>query len=210
MALDGVSLDVAAGERVALVGPNASGKTSLFNCVTGAYRPTSGDVVLDSRSLLGLAPDVVARRGVSRTFQDLRLFGRLTVLENLLVGRHRHWKTSLWAAALGGGHEEGRHRRRAEEILERLDLQAWRSRRAAECPFGVRKRVGLARALAGEPLLLLLDEPTSGLAAEEKDDLVRRLQGLERGTTVVISEHDPKVASRLAERVVTLRQGRRV
>ncbi|HEY7513947.1 MAG TPA: ABC transporter ATP-binding protein [Vicinamibacteria bacterium] len=209
-ALDGVSLEVAEGETVALIGPNGSGKTSLFNCTTGAYRATGGTISFAGESLLGLAPDAVARRGIARTFQNLRLFGSLTVLDNVLVGRERHWKKSLLGALLRGRREEVRQRTSAEEVLEFLDLEPWRKRRAADCPYGVQKRVELARALAAEPRLLLLDEPVAGLTAEEKEELsywIHEIRGRLR-ITVLLVEHDLRVVSRLAGRVVALEEGR--
>jgi branched-chain amino acid transport system ATP-binding protein len=209
-ALDGVSLEVAEGETVALIGPNGSGKTSLFNCTTGAYRATGGTISFAGESLLGLAPDAVARRGIARTFQNLRLFGSLTVLDNVLAGRERHWRKSLLGALLRRRGEEVRQRTSAEEVLEFLDLEPWRKRRAADCPYGVQKRVELARALAAEPRLLLLDEPVAGLTAEEKEELsywIHEIRGRLR-ITVLLVEHDLRVVSRLAGRVVALEEGR--
>jgi branched-chain amino acid transport system ATP-binding protein len=209
-ALDGVSLTVGEGETVALIGPNGSGKTSLFNCVTGAYRPTAGTIFFTGESLLGLPPDAVARRGVARTFQNHRLFGSLSVLDNVLVGRDRHWNKSLLGALLRRRGEEVRQRSRAEEVLEFLDLEAWRKRRAADCPYGVQKRVELARALASEPRLVLLDEPVAGLTAEEKEEFsywIHEIRG-RLGVTVLLVEHDLRVASRLAGRMVALEEGR--
>ncbi len=209
-ALDGVSLAVAEGETVALIGPNGSGKTSLFNCVTGAYRYTAGSVEFAGQSLRCLSPDAVARLGIARTFQNLRLFGSLSVLDNVLVGRERHWNKSLLDAILRRRSEEVRQRSRAEEVLEFLDLEAWRKRRAADCPYGVQKRVELARALASEPRLLLLDEPVSGLTAEEKEEFsywIHEIRG-RLGVTVLLVEHDLRVAARLAGRMVALEEGR--
>jgi branched-chain amino acid transport system ATP-binding protein len=209
-ALQGVDLRVEAGEVVALIGPNGSGKTTLFNCVSGLYRPDAGAVALSGRSLLGLAPDAVARRGVGRTFQNLRLFPRLSVLDNLLVGRHPRYARSV-PHALWRRDDAARHLRHCEQIAERLGLAAWRSRPAGDCPYGVQKRVELGRALAGEPRLLLLDEPAAGLTAVEREALAVELQSLPdlpRGAAIVVVEHDLRWASRTATRMLALEEGR--
>ena len=211
-ALGGVGLTIAEGETVGVIGPNGSGKTSLFNCVTGLYRPTSGSIRFRGESLLGLSPDRVTARGVARTFQNLRLFLNMTVLDNLMLGRHLHFRRSLWAAALRLRGEEVRHRERCEEIIEFLDLEAWRDSRVASCAYGVQKRIELGRALATEPKLLLLDEPVSGLTAEEKDEVsywIHEVRG-RFGVTVLLVEHDLRVASRLASRMVVLDHGEKL
>ncbi len=208
-ALGGVGLAVAEGETLAVIGPNGSGKTSLFNCITGLYRPTAGDVTFRGESLLGLSPDRVTARGVARTFQNLRLFLNMTVLDNLLLGRHLHFRRQLHHALLRMRGEEIRHRARCEEIVEFLNLEAWRGTRVADCPYGVQKRVELGRALATEPRLLLLDEPVSGLTAEEKEEVsywIHEVRG-RFGMTVLLVEHDLRVASRLASRMVALDHG---
>jgi branched-chain amino acid transport system ATP-binding protein len=211
-ALAGVSLDLAEGETLALIGPNGSGKTSLFNCITGLYRPTGGAISFAGESLLGLSPDRVVGRGIARTFQNLRLFTSLSVLDNLMVGRHRHWKRSLLDAVLRRRDEEVRHRERCEEIVEFLGLEAWRKRRVADCPYGVQKRVELGRALATEPRLLLLDEPASGLTAEEKEEVAYWIHEVRGGfgITVLIVEHDLRLATRLAGRMVALGEGTKI
>lgn len=211
-ALAGLGLEIREGETLAVIGPNGSGKTSLFNCITGLYRPTSGAIAFRGESLLGLSPDRVTARGVARTFQNLRLFFNMTVLDNLLLGRHLHFKKRLWAAALRFRREEIRHRQRCEEIIELLDLEAWRTSRVGGCAFGVQKRVELGRALATEPKLLLLDEPVSGLTAEEKDEVsywIHEMRG-RFGVTVLLVEHDLRVASRLASRMVVLDRGEKL
>ncbi len=208
-ALGGVALTVPEGETLAVIGPNGSGKTSLFNCVTGLYRPTSGSVSFRGESLLGLSPDRVTARGVARTFQNLRLFLNMTVLDNLLLGRHLHFKKNLLAAALRLRGEEVEHRERCEAIIEFLDLEAWRDSRVGSCSYGVQKRVELGRALATEPRLLLLDEPVSGLTAEEKDEVsywIHEIRGRYK-MTVLLVEHDLRVASRLASRMVAMDRG---
>ncbi len=208
-ALGGVALSVADGETVAIIGPNGSGKTSLFNCITGLYRPTSGAIDFRGESLLGLSPDRVTARGVARTFQNLRLFLHMTVLDNLMLGRHLHFRRNLLAAAVRLRDEEVRHRARVEEIIEFLDLAAWRDAHVAGCAYGVQKRVELGRALATAPTLLLLDEPVSGLTAEEKDEVaywIHEIAGRFR-ITVLLVEHDLRVASRLAGRMIVLDRG---
>ena len=211
-ALRGVSLSVAEGETVAVIGPNGSGKTSLFNCVSGAYRPSAGAVAFAGSSLLGLSPDRVARRGIARTFQNLRLFLDLPVIDNLLLGRHIHFRKNIAAAALRSRAEEIRQRERCEAIVDFLDLAEHRRTRARDCPYGVQKRVELGRALAAEPRLLLLDEPASGLTAEEKEEVAYWLHEI-RGrfaVTLVFVEHDLRFASRLATRMVALDRGEKV
>jgi branched-chain amino acid transport system ATP-binding protein len=208
-ALQDVSLSVAERETLAVIGPNGSGKTSFFNCVTGIYRPIAGTIRFRGESLLGRSPDAIARRGVARTFQNLRLFHNLTVLDNLMVGRHVHFRKNFLDAVLRRRGEEIRHRRRCEEIIEFLNLEAVRRTRVADCPYGVQKRVELGRALATEPAILLLDEPVSGLTQEEKDEFaywIHEIRG-RFGITILLVEHDLRVASRLAGRMVALDHG---
>jgi branched-chain amino acid transport system ATP-binding protein len=208
-ALQDVSVALAEGETLAVIGPNGSGKTSLFNCITAIYTPTAGTIAFRGVSLLDRSPDEVTRLGIARTFQNLRLFHNMSVLENLLVGRHLHFRKSFVAAVLRRRGEEIRHRRRCEEIIEFLNLEAVRKSRVADCPFGVQKRVELGRALATEPKLLLLDEPVSGLTQEEKEEFsywIHEIRG-RFGITILLVEHDLRVASRLAGRMVALDHG---
>ena len=208
-ALAGVGVQIAEGETLAVIGPNGSGKTSLFNCITGIYRPAAGGITFKGESLLGLSPDAVTQRGVARTFQNLRLFLNMSVLDNLMVGRHLHFKKNLLHAMLRLRGEEVRHRRRCEEIIEFLNLEPYRKSRVADCPFGVQKKIELGRALATEPKLLLLDEPVSGLTAEEKEEVsywIHEVRG-RFGITILLVEHDLRVASRLASRMVALDHG---
>ena len=208
-ALQSVSVGIGEGETLAIIGPNGSGKTSLFNCVTGIYRPTTGSMRLRGTSLLGLSPDAVTRLGIARTFQNLRLFHTMTVVDNLMVGRHLYVRKNFLAALLRLRGEEARHRKRCEEIIEFLNLQAVRTSRVADCAFGVQKRVELGRALATEPKLLLLDEPVSGLTQEEKEEFaywIHEIRG-RFGITILLVEHDLRVASRLANRMIALDHG---
>jgi branched-chain amino acid transport system ATP-binding protein len=211
-ALQRVGLGVPEGETLAVIGPNGSGKTSLFNCITGIYRPTAGSITFRGESLLGRLPDDITARGIARTFQNLRLFHNMSVLDNLLVGRHLHFRKNFLHAVLRLRGEEIRHRRRCEEIVELLNLEAVRKSRVADCPYGIQKRVELGRALATEPKLLLLDEPVSGLTQEEKEELsywIHEIRG-RFGITILLVEHDLRVASRLAGRMVALDHGVRI
>ena len=206
-ALAGVGLTVAEGETVAVIGPNGSGKTSLFNCITGLYRPTSGSISFRGESLLGLSPDRVTARGVARTFQNLRLFLHMTVLDNLMLGRHLHFRKNLLAAALRLRGEEVRHRAKVEEIIEFLDLEAWRDSRVAGCSYGVQKRVELGRALCTEPRLLLLDEPMAGMGREDSERMVALLRRLKGRETILLIEHDMDVVFDVCSEISVLHFG---
>lgn len=214
-ALRGVSMTVDEGAIVSVIGPNGAGKTTLFNCITGVYRADTGHVRLAGRELVGQKPHRIAGMGVARTFQNIELFARMSVLDNLLLGRHRHMRTG----ALAGmcflpkvRREEVAQRRRAEEILDFLDLQSARDRFVSQLPYGVRKKVELARALAVEPKLLLLDEPSAGMNAEEKEDLVHLITDIrdEMRITVVLVEHDMGLVMGISDHVVVLDHGERI
>ncbi len=211
-ALRGVSLEVEAGELVALIGPNGAGKTSLFNCICGLYRPQRGRIQLAEHDLTRLRPDRIARLGVARTFQNLELPRGMTVLEVLLLGCHRHFRARFWEVALGLRRaiaEEIVQRERAEEVLEFLRLEAYRDRPVTALPQGIQRLVELGRALCSRPRLLLLDEPSAGLTPEDKEELAYRLQEARRrfGLTLLLVEHDLRMAMELAERVVVMDQG---
>jgi branched-chain amino acid transport system ATP-binding protein len=208
-ALTGVNLEVKPQEILAVIGPNGSGKTSFFNCISGVYKPDEGEINFRGESLLGLSPDAVARRGIARTFQNLRLFLHMTVLDNLLLGRHIQFRKSPIHAFLRLRGEELRHRALAEEIIEFLDLQQYRKARVFDCPYGVQKRVELGRALAMDPRLLLLDEPIAGLTSEEKEETAYRITEIHGRykVAIVLVEHDLRIASRLANRMIALDYG---
>ena len=212
VALAGVDLQVEDGEILSVIGPNGSGKTTMFNCISGVYHPDQGEVFFQNKSLLGLSPDAVAQKGIARTFQNLRLFLHMTVLDNLLLGRHIKFKKNPANAFLRMRSEELRHREVVEEIIDFLDLQAYRQARVSDCPYGVQKRVEMGRALAMEPHLLLLDEPISGLTAEEKEETAYRIIEI-RGrykTAILMVEHDLRLASRLADRMMALDYGQKI
>jgi branched-chain amino acid transport system ATP-binding protein len=211
-ALAGVSLQVPKGAIVAVIGPNGAGKTTLFNCITGVYRPDSGQVRFDGVPLVGLRPHRIAALGIARTFQNIELFSRMTALDNVLLGRHRHMKTGPLSAMLFGKRvkdEEVAQRRRVEEILDFLDLQFARDRLVMHLAYGVRKKIELARALALEPKLLLLDEPSAGMNAEEKEDIVHAVRDIrdQMGITVILVEHDMGLVMGISDRVVVLDHG---
>jgi branched-chain amino acid transport system ATP-binding protein len=214
-ALDSVSLEVPAGSLVGVIGPNGAGKTSLFNCISGLYRPDKGRVRLKSRDITGIAPHKLAGLGVARMFQNLGLFEHMTVLDNLLVGRHHLFRTRFFHDALWFGkaqREEIQHRRRVEEIIEFLDLERYRKSPVLTLPYGVRKRVELGRAVAMEPELLLLDEPAAGLNQEETEDMARYLLDLkeELGITQILIEHELRFVLDLADRIAVLDFGRKI
>ncbi len=211
-ALAGIDLQVEEGELLSVIGPNGSGKTTLFNCISGVYNPDRGEILFNGESLLGFSPDSIAHCGIARTFQNLRLFLHTTVLDNLLLGRHIKFRRNPIYALLRMRKEELRHREMVEEIIDFLDLQAFRKSRVIDCPYGIQKKVELGRALALEPKLLLLDEPVSGLTTEEKEESAYRI-GEIRGRfhiTILLVEHDLRIASRLADRMVAFNYGQKI
>ena len=212
VAVNEVSFDVHPGEVLTLIGPNGAGKTTVFNLISRIYEPTSGQIEYLGRDITQVPAHAIASLGIARTFQNIELFEHATVLDNLLIGRHRHRRTGLWQDLLflpSVRQAELESRRKAEEVIEFLDLQAHRDSRIASLPYGVRKVVELARALATEPQLLLLDEPSSGLNVEETEDMGFWIQDIrdQLGMTVLMVEHDMGLVSRVSDRVVALNQG---
>ncbi|HEY1294844.1 MAG TPA: ABC transporter ATP-binding protein [Chloroflexota bacterium] len=202
-ALDGVNLHVAAGEIVALIGPNGAGKTTLLNCISGLQRPRSGSIHFRGQDLTGRPPHRVAAAGVGRTFQHLELFGHLSVADNVLVGRHLHFHRP---GLFGSRRQERAQRTAIAPILRLLGLEGVRDRRASELPYGQQKLVGLARALALQPGLLLLDEPAAGMHQQDKDDFGRIMRQLrdELGIPMLWIEHDLDLVAGLASLVAVL------
>ncbi|PXY34692.1 ABC transporter ATP-binding protein [Prauserella sp. PE36] len=208
-ALDDVSFDVEPGELFAIIGPNGAGKTSIFNCLNGVYRPQRGTITLDGTSLLGRPPAAIAGLGVARTFQNLGLFAHLTLIENLMLGRHHLMHTGFFSGMFWWGRakrEEITHRAAVEEIVELLELEPYRRMPAGMLPYGVAKRAELGRALAMEPRLLLLDEPVAGMNLEETEDTARYLLEVRRelGLAMILVEHDMSLVMDLADRVLAL------
>ena len=209
VALDKVSVEAERHKLTAVIGPNGAGKTSLFNCVSGVYVPDAGSIRLEGTDIVGTAPHRIAALGVGRMFQNLALFDQLTVLDNLMLGRHHLYRTSwfhhmLWTP--NARNEEIAHRARVEEIVDFLHLERWRKLPVGILPYGVKKRVELGRALAMEPKLLLLDEPAAGLNQEETEDMARFILDIkeELGITQVLIEHELHLVLDLADRVVVL------
>ncbi len=214
-AIDRVSLDIHDGELYAIIGPNGAGKTSIFNSISQVYEPQSGDIRWKGESLRGLRPDKVAERGIARTFQNIELFPHMTVVENLLLGRHIRMKRSFIAGGLWLGparREELDNRRRVEDIIDFLEIERWRKHPVALLPYGFQKRVELGRALAMEPQLLLLDEPVAGMNLEETEDMARFILDIreELGIAMLLVEHDMGLVMDIADRVMVLDFGRTI
>lgn len=213
--LDEVSFDVRPGELFAIIGPNGAGKTSIFNCLSGVYRPQAGDLTFRGATLRGQKPDRIARRGLSRTFQNIELFDNLSVLENLLLGRHHAlrvpwWQAMAWLPTVR--REEVAARAHVEHIIDFLGLAAVRHMPVGILPYGIKKRIELGRALAMDPELLLLDEPVAGMNSEETEDMARFILDIraELGVAMIMVEHDMRLVMDLADRVMVIDFGRRI
>ena len=219
-ALDQVDLTISENEIVALIGPNGAGKTTLFNCITGIYTPTRGDVVLTARDgsesrLNGLKPDHVTAKGMARTFQNIRLFQNMTVLENVMIGRHCRMRTGIPGAVLRPP------RARAEEkkviadsyqILEKFALDRHVNEFAKNLPYGAQRRLEIARAMATEPMLLLLDEPAAGMNAQETkelDAMIEQLRSQEK-ISILLIEHDMKLVMNLSDHIFVVDYGKKI
>src|SRR3954464_12954415 len=215
-ALTDVSFSIDRGELFSIICPNGAGKTSMVNCISGRYSPTEGQIFFKGQDVTGMTPNNRAEIGIGRTFQNLALFGHMTVLDNIMVGRHHLLKNNFLTGALywltGARREELAHRHKVEEIIDFLDLQSVRNATAGPLPYGLRKRVELARAMAREPRLILLDEPMAGMNFEEKEDMARYVVDLneEFGMTVMMIEHDMGVVMDISHRVMVLDFGRKI
>lgn len=215
-ALNNIDLEIKRGEIVALIGPNGAGKTTFFNCVTGIYKPTEGDVMLSSDGLQsvrlnGLKPNQVAKQGMARTFQNIRLFQSMSALENVMIGRHCRTKSYILGAILRNEatrKEEQDTVEKSYAILKKIGLQKYVNESASNLPYGAQRRLEIARALATEPALLLLDEPAAGMnphETRELEDLILRLQ--QEGQTILLIEHDMKLVMNLSHRIYVLDYG---
>ena len=215
VAVQDVSLEVPRGAIVSIIGPNGAGKTSLLNMISGFYKPDTGRVVLEGKDITQKKPSDIAALGIARTFQNIALFSGLTVLDNLMLGRHVRMKSGVLASVIYWGmaqKEDIAHREACEEIIDFLKLQDLRKQPTAALAYGLRKRVELGRALAVEPRVLLLDEPMGGMNQDEKEDMARYILDVnqERGVTVVLIEHDMGVVMDISDHVVVLDRGRRI
>jgi branched-chain amino acid transport system ATP-binding protein len=214
-AIDGISFHVDGGELFAIIGPNGAGKTSIFNCINQVYSPQQGDIVWKGESILGVKPNKTADLGIARTFQNIALFPHMTVIENILTGRHVRMKRGWLAGALWIGpakKEEMANRHKVEDIIDFLEIEQWRKYPVGLLPYGIQKRVELGRALAMEPELLLLDEPVAGMNLEETEDMARFILDIqdELGIAILLVEHDMGLVMDIADRVMVLDFGRKI
>jgi len=214
-ALQGVNFEAGAGEITGVIGPNGAGKTSLFNAISGFYKPDRGRVSFDGQDITTLSPDRRAGLGLARTFQNIALFRGMTVLDNVMTGRIREMKAGLFAQAIWKGRaerEEVANREVVEKVIDFLEIQHIRKTPVGRLPYGLKKRVELARALAAEPSILLLDEPMAGMNVEEKEDMSRFILDVndEFGTTIALIEHDMGVVMDLSDRVVVMDYGKKI
>jgi branched-chain amino acid transport system ATP-binding protein len=215
-ALTDVSFDVRRGELFSIIGPNGAGKTSMLNCISGRYQPNKGSIKYNAKEMIGLRPNDRCALGIGRTFQNLALFAHMTVLDNIMVGRHHLLKNNFLTGSLywlgGARKEELAHRAEVEDIIDFLEIAHIRKSIAGTLSYGLRKRVELARAIALRPDLILLDEPMAGMNLEEKEDMARYIIDLneEWGLTVVMIEHDMGVVMDISHRVMVLDFGKKI
>lgn len=214
-AIKDISFDIREHEIRAIIGPNGAGKSSMLNVINGFYHPQEGEIFFHGKKRGPMKPHEIARQGIARTFQNIALFKGMTTLDNIMTGRMTLMKKGFWSHALwwgGAEREEVEHRRRVEEIIDFLEIQAIRKTPVGRLPYGLQKRVELGRALAAEPTLLLLDEPMAGMNVEEKEDMCRFILDVndEFGTTIALIEHDMGVVMDIADRVVVLDYGQKI
>ncbi len=211
-AVNGFTLSMNKGELVGLIGPNGAGKTTAFNLLTGVYAPTSGTITFDGQSIAGHKPYEIAACGLSRTFQNIRLFPTLSVLDNVRTASHLHYKPSLWSAIWRGAaftQAEKTGTDEARDLLERMGLGRFINEQARNLAYGEQRRLEIARALATKPKLLLLDEPAAGMNPQEKQDLMAQIRALQTdfGVTILLIEHDMKLVMGICERILVLDYG---
>jgi branched-chain amino acid transport system ATP-binding protein len=217
-AVHDLSFQVEQGEIFSIIGPNGAGKSTIFNCINGLYHPEKGKIFLDEKNIVGMRPDAIAKLGIARTFQNLELFNYMTTMDNLLLGRHIKMKASLLQILglnfekFSAAQEEIKHRKKVEEIIEFLELEAFRYRPIFSLPYGVQKLVELGRALAVEPSLLLLDEPAAGLNNEERQDMIFWIKDIrdELGISIIVIEHNMQLIQHISDRVLAINFGQKI
>jgi branched-chain amino acid transport system ATP-binding protein len=216
VAVNKMNFSLEKGQIVSIIGPNGAGKTTFFNTLTGIYRPEEGQIIFNGHSLIGLRPDQIAERGISRTFQNIRLFGEMSVLENILVGMSVHLKQTMLSATLrvkSFQEEEKEAEAKAFELIKYVGLNpAVGNELAKNLPYGGQRRVEIARALAANPLLLLLDEPTAGMNPQETEEAIRLFRRIrdEKGVTILLIEHDMRVVMSISERISVMDYGEKI
>ena len=214
-AINRVTFQLEAGRIVSIIGPNGAGKTTFFNTLTGIYQPDQGEINFNGRSLLGLRPDQIAARGMARTFQNIRLFGEMSVIENILVGMHAHLKQSPLATLLrlpGFVNEEHEAEHKAIELMTYVGLKGVGNELAKNLPYGAQRRLEIARALAANPLLLLLDEPAAGMNPQETEEVTQLFRNIrdQKGITILLIEHDMRVVMNISEQICVMDYGEKI
>ncbi|WP_027408100.1 ABC transporter ATP-binding protein [Anoxybacteroides tepidamans] len=210
-----INMEVQQGSITAVIGPNGAGKTTFFNMVTGVYQPTSGEILLNNESIVGLKPHQVTKKGIARTFQNIRLFGAITVLENVMVGMHNHLQGGLFSTILNLPRvkkEEKEARREAYRLLEYVGLESFFNEEARNLPYGAQRKLEIARALATKPKVLLLDEPAAGMNPKETNELTKLIYNMreELDLTIILIEHDMKLVMEISEHIVVLDHGEKI
>jgi branched-chain amino acid transport system ATP-binding protein len=213
-AIDNLDFAIAAGEIRGLIGPNGSGKTTLFNLISGLYTPTSGSILFEGKPIAGRRPDEVTRAGIARTFQNIRLFGDMTVWENLLVGRHSRLKQTVFDDIFSTAtkrREETLAKEMLESLLKQFRMEKLRDELAKNLPYGLQRELEIMRAMASEPRLLMLDEPAAGMNPQETDQLMLQIKRLkELGFTVLVVEHDMKLVMNICDKITVLNYGKKI
>ena len=217
-AVNGLSFSVKQGEIYSIIGPNGAGKSTIFNCINGLYTPEAGEIWIRDQKITGWPPHKIAQSGIARTFQNLELFSHMSSMDNLLLGRHLKMKSGLLSILNLGmrvskaAKEEIWHRQKVEEIIDFLDLQAYRDRPIFSLPYGIQKLVELGRALALEPDLLLLDEPAAGLNNEERHDMIGWIKDIRHdyGITIIVIEHNMQLVKDISDRVLAINFGEKI
>ncbi len=217
-AVDNLTFSVEEKEIFAIIGPNGAGKSTLFNCINGLYKPERGSIKFRGKELIGMRSDQIANYGIARTFQNIELFSHMTTLDNIMLGRHKAMKSSVFSV-MGlsfkkskAAKEELVHRRKVEEIIDFLELESYRMQYVANLPYGKQKLVELGRALALEPDILLLDEPAAGLTQEEKDEMIFWIRDIRKllGITVIFIEHNMQMVKKISDRILAINFGKKL